>query len=321
MYSQPQYSVVVPIYNDAYLAQAFCDELRTVFPSLSEIEPKYDVELIFVNDGSSNDSLSTLIDLADKFDFVRVIDLSRNFGQHTAIACGLQHASGEIVFRMNVDLQDSPQDMPRMIKEMRENDLDLVVGQYPRRKSPLINKISAHLYYSFFNLMTGIKVEQNTSAMRAMSRRFIDSHNLIQEKCHFPQGLDHWLGYRQKYIEIEHHARVDDKSSYNIASRLRLAIDGILYFSDRPLKLIATFGFLLSIFGFAMAFWTVIEKILGTELLPGFASLMSVLLIAFGVNITILGLIGLYVGKIFQEVKNRPQFLIRNIYGATIDQT
>jgi dolichol-phosphate mannosyltransferase len=262
-----------------------------------------------------------LINLAERIDFVTVIDLSRNFGQHTAIACGLQHASGEIVFLMNVDLQDSPKEMPRMIKEIRENDLDLVVGQYPQRQSPLVNKVSAHLYYSFFNLMTGIKVEQNTSAMRAMSRRFVDSHNLIQEKSHFPQGLDHWLGYRHKYIEIEHHARVDDKSSYNIASRLRLAIDGILYFSDRPLKLIASFGFLLSFLGFAMAFWTVIEKIVGTELLPGFASLMSVLLIAFGVNITILGLIGLYVGKIFQEVKNRPQFLIRNIYGATIDQT
>ena len=194
-----KYSVVVPIYNDAYLAEALCLELESLFKKIDG-----GMELLFINDGSKNNSLDTLCGLTRKFSFVRVIDLSRNFGQHQALACGYREARGEIVIRMNVDMQDPPRELPKMLKVSQDDDADLVVGRYRIRKSPMINKFTAFCYYAIFKFLTGLEAEQNTSPMRVMSRRFINAYNTLTEKSRFPQGLDLWLGFRQRYVEIEH---------------------------------------------------------------------------------------------------------------------
>lgn len=318
MTSKPKYSIVVPIYNDAYLARALCEKIRDVFNEFLNHGnyPDSAFELIFVNDGSANDSLIVLLNLIAEFDFIRVIDLSRNFGQHVAISCGYRQALGDVIIRMNVDMQDSPSYIPMMIREMSNCHADLVVGQYSERQSTLITRFTAYIYFSIFGFLTGISVPQNTSSLRVMSRRFIDAYNSIGERSPFPQGIDQWLGFNQTYVPIEHSARIDDKSSYTFRSRLKLAVDGILYFSDKPIRLVTTFGFCTSLVGLSMAGWIVFERMLGTNFLPGYASLLAAILFAFGFNIGFLGLIGLYVGKIFQEVKNRPQYLIREIYEA-----
>ncbi|MGD9968703.1 MAG: glycosyltransferase family 2 protein [Hyphomonadaceae bacterium] len=305
-----KYSVVVPIYNDGYLAEALCEEVQRVFAPMPG-----GMELLFINDGSSNDSLDILLALGSRFSFVRVIDLSRNFGQHSALACGFREAKGEIVVRMNVDMQDPPAETPKLLEVMQRDDADLVVGQYQQRRSPILNKLTAYGYYALFKFLTGLEAEQNTSALRVMSRRFIDAYNLFTEKSRFPQGLDLWLGFKQRYVPIEHRARADGKSSYTTLGRLRLALMGLLYFSDRPIMLLTGFGVVCAIGGLLLGAFVVLERIFGGALMPGYASIIVLALTTFGIQLASIGLIGLYIGRIFREVQNRPLYLIREIYG------
>ena len=178
-----KYSLVVPIYFDGYLAPALCSEVHhTMAGFLGSPGIRDHFELIFVNDGSTDGSLQALLDLQYQYDFVRVIDLSRNFGQHAAIACGIREARGEIVMRMNVDLQDPPSEIPKLLRVLEESDTDLAVGQYESRESPWIDRLTAHVYFVVFKFLTGFEIRQNTSPLRAMSRRFVDAYNALTEK-------------------------------------------------------------------------------------------------------------------------------------------
>ena len=161
-----KYSLVVPIYNDAYLATDFCRETHRVMATFLAGQELGEVfELVFVNDGSKGDSLDKLRALLPQWPFVQVIDLSRNFGQHAAIACGLAAARGEVVLRMNVDMQDPPSEIPKLLKEMEAGDFDLVVGQYATRQSPPINRLTAWLYFKLFKALTGFQTPQNTAPL------------------------------------------------------------------------------------------------------------------------------------------------------------
>lgn len=313
--NDPTYSIVVPIYNDGALAPALCLEIEKVFAAyLGNTDVTDRIELIFVNDGSRNDSLSHLKRMAARHRFVRVIDLSRNFGQHIAIASGLAEAQGDVVLRMNVDMQDHPSEIPTLLNVLHAGQLDLVVGQYQVRESPWINRTTARLYFHLFKFLTGFSSPQNTSPLRAMSRRFVDAYNQLTERSRFPQGLDQWLGFDHKYVPIEHRPRADGKSSYNFWSRLRLGLEGILYFSNRPLTLIAVLGFILSVVGLVFGTYVIFARLLWADLLPGYASLLSIGLIAFGVQLGCMGVVGLYVARIFSETQNRPLFIVKARY-------
>jgi glycosyltransferase involved in cell wall biosynthesis len=309
------YSIVVSIYNDGYLAHDFTKEILRVFQSYLNAERISEkVELIFVNDGSKDDSIITLKSLLEKFDFVKVIDLSRNFGQHAAIACGLKQSIGEVVLRMNVDMQDPPYEIPKLLDLIKTGDYDLVVGQYAVRSSPLINRFTAYCYFATFKYLTGFETPQNTSPLRVMHRKFVNAYNSLTEKSRFPQGLDQWLGFRHKYVEIEHQARIDMRSSYNFYSRLKLAINGLLYFSDRPLMLVVITGLLFALIGVVLAITFILGKLVGINYVPGYISIVSLALIGLGLQLGCTGLVGLYVAKIFKEVQNRPLYIIREQY-------
>jgi dolichol-phosphate mannosyltransferase len=311
----PKYSVVVPVYNDGALAPAFSEEIAKTFRGYLNTDDLADLlEVIFVNDGSRNESLRHLKDMAGRYPFVRVIDLSRNFGQHIAIACGLAHARGSVVLRMNIDMQDHPDQIPLLLDTMHNEHLDLVVGQYAVRESPWVNRLTAWLYFYLFEFLTGFTSPQNTSPLRAMSRRFVDAYNRLTERSRFPQGLDQWLGFDHKYVPIEHSPRSIGKSSYNFWSRLRLGIEGILYFSNRPLTLIAIAGFALSLIGLALGLYVVLARVFWVSLLPGYASIVSVALVAFGVQLGCMGVVGLYVARIFAETQNRPLYIVKACY-------
>lgn len=309
------YSIVVSIYGDGYLAKSFTQEILRVFQRYLKNESVSEkLELIFVNDGSKNNSLELLLDLTEKYDFVRVFDLSRNFGQHAAIACGFKESIGDIVMRMNVDMQDPPSEIPKLLDLIKTGNYDLVVGQYAVRNSPFINRLTAYCYFTVFKLFTGFETPQNTSPLRAMNRKFVNAYNSLTEKSRFPQGLDQWLGFRHKYVEIEHKARVDRRSSYNFYSRLKLAINGLLYFSDRPLMLVIITGLLFAVIGVVLAIVFILGKLMGINYVPGYISIVSLALIGLGLQLGCTGLVGLYVAKIFKEVQNRPLYIIREQY-------
>lgn len=308
-------SIVISIYRDGYLARACAAELArvcSVYLGADQLEERF--ELIFVNDGSTDDSLQRLLEVKNEFKFVKVVDLSKNFGQHAALASGFRLARGTYVLRMNVDLQDPPSEIPKLLDEISTGQYDLVVGQYSERNSPWMNRLTAFLYFETFRLLTGLDVPQRTSPLRVMNRAFIGAYNSLTEKSRFPQGLDQWLGFRHKYVEILHRPRADGKSSYNFWSRMQLALTGVLYFTDRPLKLIGYFGLLMAVLGLLLGTGIVIQKLTGDSLLPGYASLAAIALIGFGVQIGCIGLLGLYIGRIFREVQNRPLYIVREVY-------
>lgn len=310
-----EFSVVTSIYRDGYLARNFCIEIAKIFSVyLGKNQIEDEIEIIFVNDGSPDDSLLLLLELKEEFGFVKVVDLSRNFGQHAALASGFRHAQGRYVLRINVDLQDPPSEIPKLLNEIVSGNYDLVVGRYSERNSPWQTRLTAFLYFETFKFLTGLNVPQLTSPLRIMNRAFISAYNDLTEKSRFPQGLDQWLGFRHKYVEIEHRQRIDGKSSYNFKSRIQLALTGILYFTDRPIKLIGYLGLWLSLMGLLFGLVIVFQKLMGSTFLPGYASIVSIVLIGFGIQIGCIGLLGIYIGRIFTEVQNRPLYVVREIF-------
>lgn len=307
------YSFVVPIYNDGYLAENFCIAYENTFKKYLNIENINDkVELIFVNDGSPNNSLEIITPLVEKFPFVKIIDLSRNFGQHIAIACGYKEASGKYVGRLNVDMQDPPEEIPKLLKVIENEDVDLVIGIHAQeRHSKWTDVITAQLFFRFFNWLTGMKTPQNTATLRVMNRLFLDTYNQLEEKSRLPQGLENWLGFKHKYVETKHQARVDNKSSYTLKKRLKLALDGAISFSDRPLKLMVYFGFIIALIGFIFVLSILVRKFILNNIIPGYTSLISVIILFSGIQILVIGVVGLYIGKIMSEVQNRPLYIIR----------
>jgi dolichol-phosphate mannosyltransferase len=310
-----QFSFVVPIYNDAYLAGDFCIEFQKVFRTyISKEEIKDDVELIFVNDGSKNDSISTLIALTENFQFVRVIDLSRNFGQHIALSCGYKNCRGNYVGMLNADMQDPPDQIPILLQYMDENKLDIVFGLRNFRNDSWIDKISSKAFNFTLNKLTGYETPLNVTTLRIMNRKFVDAYNSLTEKSRYIPGLEAWLGFKHGYTPTNHQKRKQGKSSYNFRKRLLLSINSIISFSDLPLKLIAFFGFAIAFIGFLLNIFLLITKLFFINYQHGYTSTVSIIIFIGGIQILVIGLAALYIGRILKEVQNRPLYLINEKY-------
>ncbi len=305
------FSFVVPIYNDGYLAGRFCAEFDRVFQEYlaqKDIAPL--VELIFVNDGSMNDSAETLRAVCDEHRFARVINLSRNFGQHIAVSCGYQSALGSFVGMLNVDMEDPPAEIPRLIEAMKTNDYDITYGLYENKP----NRITSFLFHHTLNRLTGYRVPTNTSTLRVMNRRFIDAYNGLVEKSRYLPGLEMWLGFRQGYVPVRHQERKIGKSSYNLRRRVRMAVESIISFSDLPLRLVAAFGFAVAVLGFILIVILIVQKLLFLDFLPGYISTVVVIIFFGGLQICGIGMASLYIGRILREVQNRPLYVVRDTY-------
>lgn len=308
------YSFVVPIYNDGYLAEPFCAEFQRVFKEyLGKDDIPGEVELIFVNDGSRNDSLDLLKQVASKYSFVKVIDLSRNFGQHVAILCGYQHASGEVVGRLNADMQDPPGEIPTVLNALKSSDADIVVGLQKKRRSKKSDLFTSRLFFLAFNWLVGSSIPQNTATLRVMRRRYVDAITQAGDKAPFLQGLENWVGFKTLYVPTEHQQRADNKSSYTFIKRFAMALNAAISFSDRPLKIVVSFGFCVAVAGFCAVAYLVLIKLISPDIRPGFTSTLAVLLLLSGVQISVVGLCGLYIGKVLLHVQNRPLFVVRDL--------
>lgn len=306
------YSFIVPIYNDAYLAEAFCLEYQRVFVEyLGKNSIIDDTELIFVNDGSKNNSWQILKGLQPQFDFIKLIDLSRNFGQHIALSCGYQEAKGQYVGMLNVDMQDPPNQIPFLLDILKNEDFDFVMGLREIRHSSFFEKITSKLFNWVLNKATSQNMPINASTLRIMNRKFVDAYNSLNEKKRFIPALENWLGFKHKYIYIKHQARIDNKSSYNFRKRLEMASDAIISFSDLPLKFTIFGGGFVSFVSILFILAVIVSKIFFTEFLPGYVSIVSLITFLFGIQMIVIGIMGLYIGKIWYQVQDRPFYLIR----------
>lgn len=314
-----KYSFVIPIYNDGALADAMCKEFARVFQEYMGVDDiRGHAEIVFVDDGSKNDSVALVKKACDAHPFASLVTLSRNFGQHIAITCGYAHAKGDYVGMLNVDQEDPPDQLPVLLDAIKEpkNDYDIVGGLYSRRDVPIFSKLTSYLFNVFLNRLTGYETPTNASTARVMNRRFLSAYNSLNEKNRYLPGLEKWLGFRYGYVPVRHQKRRIGKSSYNFRRRLRMATDSIISFSDYPLRLAVKVGMLVAAGGFALAVAFVADKLFFRATLPGFVSTIAVIVIMGGAQISVTGLVSLYVGRILAEVQGRPLYIVRERYLA-----
>lgn len=307
-----KYSIVVPIYNDAYLAEAFCEAVTKTFGELlgTEALPR-ELEVIFVDDCSPNGSYSKLVELAEKLAFVRVVGLARNFGQHVAITAGLRYTRGDFVASLNVDLEDPVDEIPRLVEAMEKDGLDFARGVYGHRDIAIGQKITSVSFNWLLNKLTGSNTPLNGATLRVMSRRFTDAYNTLQERSRYIPGLETWLGFKQGWIEIRHVKRTVGKSSYNFWRRWKLAADSIISFSDLPLRMAVHVGAWIVGGGLLLLAYVLVCKLVYGDTLTGYTSLISVIILLGGAQMVMIGLASLYIGRILREVQGRPVFVVR----------
>jgi glycosyltransferase involved in cell wall biosynthesis len=307
-------SIVVPIYNDGSLAEAFCNSFKVIFQNYFENQDISKlVELIFVNDGSKNDSLIVLKKISSQFNFVKILNLSRNFGQHIALTAGYAEATGNFIGMLNVDMQEHPKEIIKYLNLFNEdNEIDFILGLRKNRQDSFFKKGTSIVFNKLMNKLTGDTTPLNASTLRMMNRKFLNAYLSLNEKSRYLPGLENWLGFKHGFVEIEHNERTTGKSSYNFFSRLRMATNAVLSFSDIPLRFVVSMGFLISVIGFLMIFVLFVQKIFFVKMQPGYTSTISIIVFLGGFQILVIGLASLYIGRILKEVQNRPLYVIKD---------
>jgi len=314
-----KYSFVVPIYNDGALARAFCVEMARTFRGyLGHDDLARDLEVIFVDDGSANDSPALVKAVCDEFAFARLVQLSRNFGQHIAVSAGYRAASGDYVGMINVDQEDPPSQLPLLLDAIRKGEVDIVGGRHQGRPVSLLNRATSLLFVTTMNRLTGYDTPKNATTMRVMTRRAVDLYNSLTEKSRYIPGLEGWLGMRYGWVSTRQQPRQTGKSSYNFRRRLRMAYSSIISFSDFPLRLAVKFGMLVAAAGILLGVLLIIQKLTTPSVLLGYTSTFVMIVFLGGVQIAVTGVASLYIGRILAEVQHRPLFVVREIYGGAL---
>jgi polyisoprenyl-phosphate glycosyltransferase len=311
-------SVVLPIYYCDIFLEELYERLKT---SLSSITEHY--ELIFVEDCGKDNSWAIISRLCDMDSRVKGIRFSRNFGQHYAITAGLDYSNGEWVVIMDGDLQDRPEDIVRLYEKAQEG-YEVVLARRANREYPLFQSITSWFFYKFFNFFTEMNYDSRVGNFRIISRKVVNSYRQMREQLRFFGGLIDWLGFESVYVDVEHAKRSNSKSSYSFAKRWKLATEAIIAYSDKPLKLSVQIGFLMSASAFAYGAYIIYRALFLDIPLAGWASLIVSLYFIGGIIISILGILGIYLGKTFDEVKKRPLYVVnklKNIKGLGLEET
>lgn len=305
-----KYSVVVPVYNEEKVIYESYKRLKTVMDRTYE---RY--ELLFVNDGS-RDRTSEMLNYISKGDTnVKVIEFSRNFGHQIAITAGMDYASGQAVVVIDADLQDPPELILKMIEKWQEG-YDVVYGKRVERKSEtFFKKMTASLFYRTLRMSTEIDIPLDTGDFRLIDRRVCEEMKRIPEKNRFIRGLVSWVGFKQTAIEYIRDERFAGETKYPLKKMLKLSVDGLTSFSYKPLKLATYGGALLSIAGFAYMIIALALKLFTSSTVPGWTSLIVIQLLFSGFTLFILGVIGEYIGRIYDETKDRPLYIVKEAKG------
>jgi glycosyltransferase involved in cell wall biosynthesis len=300
-------SVVIPAYNEEEVLEEFHQRLSGV---LSELPINF--EILYVNDGSTDRTLFVLNKLRDKDDRVAILDLSRNFGKEIALSAGLQNANGDAVVLIDADLQHPPELIPEFIKEWK-NGYDVVYGKrIERREESIFKKFTAYLFYRFIQRLTRVKLPENAGDFRLLSRRAVNAVNSIKEYHRFMKGLFTWIGYPQKAVLYNCDPRKAGKTKWNYWGLWNLAIEGITSFTTIPLKISSYIGLVTAIGAFIYGIYLIINTLLFGNPVAGYPSLIVMILFLGGVQLLSIGIMGEYLGRIFNETKQRPLFFINS---------
>jgi len=300
----PLLSVVSPVYRAENIIPELLKQLHENLTTITS-----DYEIILVNDCSPDNSWQAIVAECEKDERVKGINLSRNFGQHYAITAGLSYTKGDWVVVMDCDLQDRPEEIPNLYKKAQEG-YDIVYAKRTDRQDNFMKKMSSKVFNAALDYLSGIK-QENVANFGIYHAKVITEYNKMKEYARSFGTLIRYLGFRSCIIKVKHAERFEGKTSYTLEKLFRLTTDVILSTSNKPLKLTVKFGFIISLFSFLLALYNVIAKLTGIIRVDGFTSTIFSIWFVGGLILFVLGIVGLYIGKIFDQVKERQIFIVR----------
>jgi glycosyltransferase involved in cell wall biosynthesis len=316
MSATPGISVVIPVYRSERILPVLCERLTA---TLSAVHRRY--QIILIDDRSPDRSWEVIRQLVRKYPNIVAVRLSRNFGQHFAITAGLDMAQGEWTVIMDCDLQDQPEEIPRLL-ELAENGFDIVLARRRNRRDQHRRSIFSPLFYAAFNFLSGYRLDPSVGSFRIMRRNVVEAYRTMREASRLFGGMIEWLGFETTYLDVEHAPRYEGKSSYNTRALIRLALDGMIAFSNRPLYISIGAGILMSLlsagFGLTLIVRFLLHPLIGV---PGWLSTVTLTTFIGGLILLNLGMLGIYVGRIYDQTKGRPLYVVDQIIaeGATVD--
>ncbi|AIQ11071.1 glycosyltransferase family 2 protein [Paenibacillus durus] len=309
MDSNVRYSVIIPMYNEEEVIEETYRRIKKVMGTTGET-----YELIFVNDGSA-DSCAQMVEEYSCWDeSVKLIDLSRNFGHQVAITAGMDYAQGDAIIIIDADLQDPPELILQMIEEWKSGYEVVYAKRVKRNGESLFKKWTASLFYRVLAYSTDINIPVDTGDFRLIDRKVCDELKRLPEKNRFVRGLVSWVGFRQKAIEYERDERLAGETKYPLKRMVKLSLDGITSFSYKPLKLAGYLGALLSASGFLYLLYVLYLAIFTDSVVKGWASVIGITLTFNGFVLLMLGIMGEYIGRIYDESKGRPLYIVQEVY-------
>jgi glycosyltransferase involved in cell wall biosynthesis len=296
-------SVVAPMYNEEATAEVFYQRVRDALQG-------FEFELVLVDDGSSDRTGEILDRLAAADNRVKVIYLSRNFGHQTAITAGLDHARGDAVVMIDADLQDPPEVITQLVERWSEGADVVYAVRSSRTGETRFKLVTARWFYRLMSKLSDIELTQNSGDFRLMDRRALDALLSMRERSRYLRGMTVWVGFTQAAVAYDRDTRHAGETKYTLGKMVRFSLDAVASFSHLPLQAATLLGFLFSIVAFAAIPVVIVLKIVGSYL-PGFSTLTVVVLLLGGIQLIAVGIIGEYVGRIYDEVKQRPLYLVR----------
>jgi polyisoprenyl-phosphate glycosyltransferase len=314
-------SIVIPVFNEE-------ENILQLYERLVSAAPSWDLafEVILVDDGSSDQTLGLLRQLHQQDVRFKYISFSRNFGHQTAVSAGLRYTKGNVIAVMDADLQDPPEELYRFLNKWEEG-YQVIYGIRTKRKENIFKRSAYHVFYRILAWCSSIDIPLDSGDFCVMDRSVVDWLNALPERNRFVRGLRSWVGYRQIGIPYERHMRLAGEVKYTFQKLLRLAFDGIINFSYRPLQISGTFGLLVCLLSFIGIIFVVLHRILDFKIfgyspqdVPGFTSLVLAVLFIGGVQLLTMGLFGEYLGRIFDEVKQRPLYIVKEQEGFKVHE-
>ena len=308
-------SVIVPMYYEEEVAEECYKRLNNVLTNIDN----YTHEIIFINDGSKDKTLDILIGIANKDKTVKVISFSRNFGHQCAVTAGLQYVTGDAIVIIDADLQDPPELIPEMLK-LWEDGYEVIYGKRKSRKGESRFKLlTASMFYRTLNALSDVDIPKDTGDFRLVDRKVVDVINSLPEHNKFLRGLFSWVGFKQTPYEYERKERFAGKTKYPLKKMLKLAQDGIFSFSTKPLRIVGTMGIISIAISIIVLIYAILSYIFNwNNLTAGWTSLMVTITFLSGMILISLWMIGEYIGRIYDETKKRPQYVIERTFN--IDQ-
>jgi glycosyltransferase involved in cell wall biosynthesis len=303
-------SLVVPVYNEAESICLFLDRIKRVFDNEHSIK----VEILFVNDGSSDSTLDRLLSIQQSNSSIRIVDFSRNFGKEAALTAGLKAATGQVIVPIDVDLQDPPELILDMIDKWREGYEVVLARRVDRNSDSWAKRTSAAWFYRVHNRMAEPKIPENVGDFRLMDRMVVDVLNKLPESRRFMKGLFAWVGFRTVCVEYTRSARAAGASKFNGWRLWNFALEGLTSFSTSPLKIWTYLGSLVSLVSFIFAVYIILDVIINGVDVPGYASTVVAVTFLGGIQLVGIGVLGEYIGRTYIESKRRPIYVVRRIY-------